>query len=99
MLATVLVPLDGSAFAEVALPIAARLIERSAGRLYLTTADQPSPTVVGPLEYSPALEAAGDACRADDGAYLMRTATELGSVTISAASPAVESTSAASVVV
>lgn len=80
MLATVLVPLDGSAFAEVALPIAARLIERSAGRLYLTTADQPSPTVVGPLEYSSALEAAGDACRADDGAYLMRTATELGSV-------------------
>jgi nucleotide-binding universal stress UspA family protein len=80
MLATVLVPLDGSAFAEVALPLAARLVDRSAGRLYLTTADQPSPALVGSLEYSSALDAAGDACRADDGAYLMRTATALGSV-------------------
>jgi len=76
----VLVPLDGSAFAEVALPLAARLVDRSAGRLYLATADQPSPALVGPLEDSSSLDAAGDACRADDGTYLMRTATALGSV-------------------
>jgi nucleotide-binding universal stress UspA family protein len=80
MIATVLVPLDGSAFAEVALPLAARLVDRSAGRLYLTTADQPSPALVGSLEYSSSLDVAGDTCRADDGAYLVRTATALGSV-------------------
>lgn len=80
MLATVLVPLDGSAFAEVALPVATRLVNRSAGRLYLATADQPSPALVGPFEYSSALDAVGDACRTDDGAYLMKAATGLGSV-------------------
>jgi nucleotide-binding universal stress UspA family protein len=80
MLATVLVPLDGSAFAEGALPIATRLVNRAAGRLYLTTADQPSPALVGPGGHSSNFDILGDECRLDDGAYLMQTATGLGPV-------------------
>jgi nucleotide-binding universal stress UspA family protein len=47
MLSTVLVPLDGSRFAEAALPIATRLASFAGARLYLTTANQPMGALVG----------------------------------------------------
>ncbi len=80
MLGTVLVPLDGSRFAEAALPIAKRLVERAGGRLYLATADQPSLAMAGGGEITTAFAALGDECRLDDESYLVRTAAELGTV-------------------
>lgn len=41
MLSTVLVPLDGSRFAETALPLATRVATAAGARLYLATANQP----------------------------------------------------------
>lgn len=47
MLRTVLVPLDGSRFAEAALPVAARLVTAARARLCLTMAQQPVAVVAG----------------------------------------------------
>lgn len=80
MLGTVLVPLDGSEFAEAALPIAKRLVERAGGRLYLATADQPSAAVIGPSDLTSALASLGEECRLEDQSYLARTAAVLGTV-------------------
>ncbi len=80
MLGTVLVPLDGSEFAEAALPIAKRLVERAGGRLYLATADQPSVALVGLGEITTALASLGEECRLEDESYLARTAAVLGTV-------------------
>ncbi len=80
MLGTVLVPLDGSGFAEAALPIATQLVERAGGRLYLATADQPSPALIGQGENTSALAALGEECRLEDESYLARTAAGLGNV-------------------
>jgi len=80
MLGTVLVPLDGSEFAEAALPIAKRLVERAGGRLYLATADQPSVALVGLGEITTALASLGEECCLEDESYLARTAAVLGTV-------------------
>ena len=47
MLSTVLVPLDGSRFAEAALPIAIRLGSAARARLYLAMANQPVAALAG----------------------------------------------------
>ena len=78
MFATVLVPLDGSGFAEIALPVARRLVSRSGGRLHLTTAGQVAPVLVGAGEITAPLAGMVEQLRRDDEAYLARTATELG---------------------
>jgi nucleotide-binding universal stress UspA family protein len=80
MLGTVLVPLDGSGFAEAALPIAKQLVGRAGARLHLTIADQPSPVQVGAGEITSALDVLGEECRLEDESYLVRTAAMLGSV-------------------
>lgn len=80
MLGTVLVPLDGSGFAEAALPIAKQLVSRSGGRLCLITADQPSPIGDATGELASALASLSDECRRDDEMYLVRTAAMLGTV-------------------
>lgn len=80
MLGIVLVPLDGSGFAEAALPIAKEIVARGGGRLCLTTADQPSGVMAGQGSITDALAVMGDECRLDDESYLLRTAAELGKV-------------------
>lgn len=80
MLGTVLVPLDGSGFAEAALPIAKQLVTRSGGRLCLITADLPNPIGDSTGELARALASMGDECRRDDEMYLVRTAAMLGNV-------------------
>jgi len=80
MLGTVLVPLDGSGFAEAALPIAKQLVGRAGARLYLATADQPTPALVGPGEVTAAFDALGKECRLEDESYLVKTAAVLGAV-------------------
>ena len=80
MLGTVLVPLDGSGFAEAALPIAKQLVTRSGGRLSLITAELS--TVIGDAtgELANALASLSNECRRDDEMYLVRTAAMLGNV-------------------
>lgn len=80
MLGTVLVPLDGSGFAEAALPIAQEIVARSGGRLCLATANQPSAVMAGEGDITEALAVIGEECRLDDESYLVRTAAELGTV-------------------
>lgn len=80
MLATVLVPLDGSGFAEAALPIAKQLVARSRGRLCLITADHPSLAMATSGEFGVTLASMGDEIRRDDELYLVRTAAMLGTV-------------------
>ena len=80
MLGTVLVPLDGSGFAEAALPLARRLAARAGARLYLATADHFSGVPVGGGEISSALAVLGEECLEEDELYLANTATQLGSV-------------------
>jgi nucleotide-binding universal stress UspA family protein len=50
MFRSILVPLDGTRFAEAALPAAARLARRARGRLHLLLAHQPTLALVGPGE-------------------------------------------------
>src|SRR5688572_10569727 len=50
MFRSILVPLDGTRFAEAALPTAALLVRRARGRLHLLLAHQPTPALVGPGE-------------------------------------------------
>jgi nucleotide-binding universal stress UspA family protein len=50
MFRSILVPLDGTRFAEAALPAAARLARRARGRLHLLLAHQPTAALVGPGE-------------------------------------------------
>ena len=50
MFRSILVPLDGTRFAEAALPPAARLARRARGRLHLLLAHQPTLAPVGPGE-------------------------------------------------
>lgn len=50
MFRSILVPLDGTRFAEAALPVAARLARTARGRLHLLMAHRPTPALVGPGE-------------------------------------------------
>jgi nucleotide-binding universal stress UspA family protein len=80
MIATILVPLDGSPFAEAALPSAQWIASRTGARLHLFHAHQPVPVFVG------VAEALASAPSPDPGAikqernYLEDTAKRLGSV-------------------
>ena len=50
MFRSILVPLDGTRFAEAALPLAAQLARKARGRLHLLLAHQPTAALVGPGE-------------------------------------------------
>ncbi|HEU4629081.1 MAG TPA: universal stress protein [Gemmatimonadaceae bacterium] len=79
MYATILVPLDGSPFGELALPVAARLAEAHGAALHLAAVHGPGPMLL-PLvtEDAPMLDAAADRTRRDEmQAYLERTADRL----------------------
>jgi nucleotide-binding universal stress UspA family protein len=67
MLSTVLVPLDGSRFAEAALPLAIRLASAAEARLYLVSVNQPVAVPAGMGEL------AGLASNADEEAHRQST--------------------------
>ena len=80
MLGTVLVPLDGSPFAEAALPIAAKLVRTAQGRLHLLVAHQPVVPVVGMWEMVGPPDHLNEEQRSRETTYLVETAAELGQV-------------------
>ncbi|HEU5217258.1 MAG TPA: universal stress protein [Gemmatimonadales bacterium] len=80
MLATILVPLDGSRFAETALPVATRLTARAEGRLYLAMAHRPLAALVGLGEVAAPSFGADDDARVREEEYLTETSVGLGSV-------------------
>lgn len=80
MLGTVLVPLDGSTFAETALPVAARLVGAATGRLHLLLANQPVLPVVGMWEMVSGPDQLNEAQSKRESAYLEKTAAALGQV-------------------
>jgi nucleotide-binding universal stress UspA family protein len=79
MFATILIPLDGSKFAEAALPIGVRLARSAKARLHLVMAHQPVPLVVG---MDVALPSSGfdEELRDREQSYLAETATAFGAV-------------------
>ena len=80
MLGTVLVPLDGSTFAEAALPIAAKLVRTAQGRLHIFVAHQAVVPVVGMWEMVGPPEQLNEEQRRWETAYLSETAAGLGQV-------------------
>lgn len=80
MLGTVLVPLDGSKFAEAALPVAARLVRGAQGRLHIFVAHQPVVPVVGMWEMVGPPDQLNEEQRRRESAYLAETAAALGQV-------------------
>jgi nucleotide-binding universal stress UspA family protein len=70
MFRTVLVPLDGSRFAEAALPMASRLTRATHGRLHLVLAHQPTAAVAGVGEFAIAEPAIDRALEAREAGYL-----------------------------
>ena len=80
MLGTVLVPLDGSRFAETALPAARRITDRARGRLHLVIADEPALAGVHPGAPGAALATVTTNWLIEDEKYLRQTASGLGRV-------------------
>jgi nucleotide-binding universal stress UspA family protein len=80
MLGTVMVPLDGSGFAEAALPLARRLAARAGARLYLATADHFSGVVAGGGDITSAFAVLSEDCLKEDELYLANTANQLGQI-------------------
>lgn len=80
MFRTILVPLDGSRFAERALPLATWLAAQSRARLHLVLAHQPSPVVIGIGDLLPPPPELDDELRVKEQTYLAETAERLGSV-------------------
>lgn len=78
MLGTVLVPLDGSAFAEAALPVASELVTAARGRLHVLLAHQPVIPVVGMWEMVGPPDQLNEEQRRRETTYLVETATGLG---------------------
>lgn len=78
MLGTVLVPLDGSRFAEAALPIATRLVSTARARLYLAMAHQPAAAVVGIGELAGFQVGPDDGGRRQGEQYLAEIAAKCG---------------------
>ncbi len=80
MIATILVPLDGSPFAESALPLARWIASRTGARLHLFLGHLPVPVLVGVGEImavGPSLDMEGIA---QERSYLAETAQRLGLV-------------------
>jgi len=75
MFRDILVPLDGSRFAEAALPLASRLARLSKARLHLLLAHQPTPVLVGMGDMLPPPPELDEDRRQRERAYLIeRTA-------------------------
>jgi len=77
MIRTILVPLDGSAFAERALPIATELGRRHGASLRLVTVHDPKRAYVTSPELMAAIDEANADALAEAGAYLRRKADEV----------------------
>lgn len=77
MFRTILVPLDGTRFAEAALPIALRLAKEGSSHLHLVLAHQLVPPLVGMGEFALPLMGLDEEERARETSYLANTATLL----------------------
>ncbi len=80
MIATILVPLDGSPFAEAALPSARWIASRAGARLHLFLAHQPVPVFVGVGEALAGASAPDMESQDQERGYLVDTAKRLGLV-------------------
>ena len=80
MLATILVPLDGSRFAEAALPIATRIVSRAGGRMYLAMAHRPLAALVGLGEVAAPSFGIDEDSRRQDEEYLTEASGSLGHI-------------------
>lgn len=78
MFKTILVPLDGSRFAEAALPMAQRLAEESGGRLHLLLVHHPLPAWNPAISFPDGGAAIEEANRERETAYLTELAVRLG---------------------
>lgn len=78
MFHSILVPLDGSRFAEAALPVGARLARSARARLHLLLAHQPTAALVGLGEITAADPGIDQALQAEERAYLSGTAARFG---------------------
>src|ERR1051326_2246050 len=76
----ILVPLDGSRFAEAALPPAAYLARRARGRLHLMLAHQPAGALVGGGEMVAPLTPVAPELGPGEGAYVEEPAARVGDV-------------------
>jgi nucleotide-binding universal stress UspA family protein len=76
---TILVPLDGSRFAELALPLAVSLANRRQARLRLLSVHEPHADIFPGLD-APAIDAENIEIRSATLAYLTETAERLGKV-------------------
>jgi len=70
MFQNILVPLDGSRFAESALPLASRLAKSALARLHLVLAHRPAPVLVGAGEMMALPGDLGEELRAQESGYL-----------------------------
>jgi len=77
MIRSILVPLDGSKFAEAALPLATALAERTKAKLRLLTLHEPRPDLAAGLD-TPAVEGESLEIRSAAQEYLTETAGRLG---------------------
>ena len=77
MFRTILVPLDGTRFAESALPIASRLSRGESSSLHLVLAHQLVPALVGMGEFALPLTNIDEDQRSDEISYLASTASDL----------------------
>jgi nucleotide-binding universal stress UspA family protein len=80
MLSTVLLPLDGSLFAETALPVATRLASAAQARLYLTMANQPAAALVGMGEQAAFQPGPDEELRRQGTRYLADVAKRCGQI-------------------
>ncbi len=80
MLTTVLVPLDGSRFAEAALPLAIRLATAAGARLYLARANQPVPVPAGMGELAGMASNSDEEARRQGAEYLSEIAARCGQI-------------------
>jgi len=74
MFQNILVPLDGSRFAEHALPLATRLARSARARLHLALAHQPVPALVGVGEMTAVPGDLNEELKAQEAGYLSETA-------------------------
>jgi nucleotide-binding universal stress UspA family protein len=77
MFRTILVPLDGSPFAEAALPSALRLVRRAPGELHLVRAHQPAAALVGMGELPVPTTALDPELKQREASYLDETVIRL----------------------
>src|SRR5688572_14627621 len=77
MIRTIMVPLDGSEFAEQALPIAEALAASLGAALRLVTVHDPKLAWLDPAEAAAAFADLGDSLREEEESYLQRKAGEL----------------------